>query len=561
MSNHNRSSYSLSLFCAFIFAFSGFSQNLTVTNYAGNGTSVFSAGNQALETGFDVPSGIAVDSEGNIYFFVAGVLSEEASGLYKIDAETNELEKILTGVSGISGVDIDKDDNVYFCFGIAGDLEPNPEYIYYINGETGVIDTLAGNGIDGVPVNGALARSTPMGNSGGLKVDPNSEYLYYSAVFGGKNFIQRINLETRVTTRVAGVGGPDGAGDIPDGTLALEADINLGVGLAWDSYGNLYFNTINARTKVIKADDNKIYHVAGTGESEYNGDDIPAAEAALNNIGSGLYINQNNELFICDRNNNRIRTIDLFPASGEPMITTFCGTGFEEGDGENPSGDLENGFFKDLDEANVSPTDILNYNGELYFTDIGVNRIRKIRACEQPVFESVSASSNEVCNGENVILTVDGELGDGSNWAWYSDECGIGTIPESTNPNYEVQIDESTTFFVAAVGGCLSNEVCKEIDIEVTCKEFYNAFSPNRDGVNEFLEIPAIANYNTNTVIIYNRWGQEITRVTDYNNEDKAWFGTYNGTSEGDVVDSGTYFFTAEANGEIIVSGWVQVVK
>jgi hypothetical protein len=37
-----------------------------------------------------------------------------------------------------------------------------------------------------------------------------------------------------------------------------------------------------------------------------------------------------------------------------------------------------------------------------------------------------------------------------------------------------------------------------------------------------------------------------------------VWYGTNGGE---DTVDSGTYYFTAEANGELITSGWVEVVK
>ena len=51
--------------------------------------------------------------------------------------------------------------------------------------------------------------------------------------------------------------------------------------------------------------------------------------------------------------------------------------------------------------------------------------------------------------------------------------------------------------------------------------EFYNGFSPNGDGKNDYWEIPMLEFYPNNTVTIINRWGVEVWKQDDYDNENK----------------------------------------
>ena len=223
--------------------------------------------------------------------------------------------------------------------------DPSQEYIYYLNLTTGGVDTLAGTGDDGIPVSGAHARSTPIGNAGGIKIDTTGEYLYYTATKGNKNFIQKIDLESKITTRVAGISGAPLVEDVADATDVLLASLDLTLGLAWDSEGSLYFATATNRIKKIKPD-NTIWHVAGTGVEGFEGDGGPAADAQLDISENGFVINSSNYLFLTEDGNLNIRRIFLNPDDGSPIIERFCGTGFEEGEGVNPDGDLDNGSYK-----------------------------------------------------------------------------------------------------------------------------------------------------------------------------------------------------------------------
>jgi len=68
----------------------------------------------------------------------------------------------------------------------------------------------------------------------------------------------------------------------------------------------------------------------------------------------------------------------------------------------------------------------------------------------------------------------------------------------------------------------ISNEVVK-----------VNIITPNGDGVNDYLEFPNIGKFETNELIIYNRWGVVIFQTTDYRN----FWDAYN-------VPEGVYFYT-----------------
>ena len=72
-----------------------------------------------------------------------------------------------------------------------------------------------------------------------------------------------------------------------------------------------------------------------------------------------------------------------------------------------------------------------------------------------------------------------------------------------------------------------------------------NGFSPDGDGLNDFWLIEGIEEHPQNTVIIYNRWGNKVFEVNNYNNFDTVFMGEANVmTSLGaGKLPEGTYFF------------------
>jgi gliding motility-associated-like protein len=104
-----------------------------------------------------------------------------------------------------------------------------------------------------------------------------------------------------------------------------------------------------------------------------------------------------------------------------------------------------------------------------------------------------------------------------------------------------------------------TDTVCSEANVKVSiiCSDLLkvaNGFSPNGDRDNEFFFIDGLASYPDNTVLVYNRWGNEVLKAKNYEND---WHGDWKGK---DLPD-GTYFYLIrdDAKGEVLQTGWVVI--
>lgn len=73
----------------------------------------------------------------------------------------------------------------------------------------------------------------------------------------------------------------------------------------------------------------------------------------------------------------------------------------------------------------------------------------------------------------------------------------------------------------------------------------YNAISANNDTFNEYLIIENIENYPENKFSLFNRWGDKIFEIENYDNKERVFRGKSNINGEGDLVN-GTYFYIIE---------------
>jgi gliding motility-associated-like protein len=119
-----------------------------------------------------------------------------------------------------------------------------------------------------------------------------------------------------------------------------------------------------------------------------------------------------------------------------------------------------------------------------------------------------------------------------------------------TMENGVLTIDYTSTLFSGTefltIEACNTNGICAQQDFSIEVVGdivVYNAISPNGDDKNsifrlEFIDLlPAT---KTNTVSIYNRWGDEVFSVTDYDNKTRVFAGL---TSDGSKLPSGIYFY------------------
>lgn len=96
------------------------------------------------------------------------------------------------------------------------------------------------------------------------------------------------------------------------------------------------------------------------------------------------------------------------------------------------------------------------------------------------------------------------------------------------------------TVLVTDANNCTSMipsiEIIDTTDTGGLCGEHNNIITPgNADGINDVLEI-SCASSNTNTLTIFDRWGREVYKAVNYQNN---WNGT---TTDGDELGEGTYY-------------------
>jgi len=116
----------------------------------------------------------------------------------------------------------------------------------------------------------------------------------------------------------------------------------------------------------------------------------------------------------------------------------------------------------------------------------------------------------------------------------------ITVLWPDSNGTYEISVTETSEF------GCIGEPQLITVVVK-GCFYFYfpNSFTPNNDGINEIFNIEG---YNLDvtdyTLMIFNRWGEEIFITDDIN---KGWPGT---KLNGDICKQDVYsykcFFTKD---------------
>jgi sugar lactone lactonase YvrE len=263
------------------------------------------------------PSACALDSSGNLY------LADDANNVIrKVTASTGIITTVAgngTG-AGTSGGSFFGDGGlatkaaINHPFGIAvdsaGDLfisDTGNQRVREVNGATGIITTIAGNGTYGFPVSGVAATNTMMGNPQGLALDTLGN-LYVAEQ--GACIIAKLNFSTGAISTVAGNGTScsDGSSVTGDGGLATLAPLNGPEGVALDAAGNLFIaDAGNSRVRQVTAATGIIKSVVGTSPG-YSGDGGASDRAKLHNP-IGLFFDGSGILYIADSNNGVIRKV------------------------------------------------------------------------------------------------------------------------------------------------------------------------------------------------------------------------------------------------------------
>jgi sugar lactone lactonase YvrE len=169
--------------------------------------------------------------------------------------------------------------------------------------KSGVVETVAGNGERGVPVDGADARTSPLVDPRAVAVD--SQCLVYVLERSG-NALRVVDRHGKIRT-VVGTGQRGLSGDGGDARLAtmdgpkhlcVDADDNV-----------LIADTENHVIRKYLPREGKIVRVAGTGHKGTAGLDGPPEHVELNQP-HGVFFDPRGRLHITDSSNDRILRID-----------------------------------------------------------------------------------------------------------------------------------------------------------------------------------------------------------------------------------------------------------
>jgi hypothetical protein len=249
-------------------------------------------------------TGMCLDNLNNMY-----IADETNNVIRKISMSNGTLTTYGTGKSAYCGENINVTSNAFtvkrvyqlICDNCNNLIFCGDNRIRKINWTTNLITTIAGNGTAGSTGDNGLATSATVGSAIGLWCDSRNN-IYISDSYK----VRKIDGETGVITTVAGTGTYSYSGD---GGLATSATVKLVFSIVTDSKNNLYIADLDDnRIRIVDAISGIITTVAGTGAAGYTGDGGLATAATLQNPHCIRVDNQNN-IYILDATNNCIRFI------------------------------------------------------------------------------------------------------------------------------------------------------------------------------------------------------------------------------------------------------------
>jgi hypothetical protein len=352
----------MSAVCLLLTAWPAQSQG-TITTLAGNGYMTFAGdGAPATIASLNQPTGLAIDSTGNVYISdsgnwrvrrvnVAGLITTVAgNGSY--GAAGDGSPAVSATFSDVTGIALDAAGNLYIA-------DSSNRRIRKLT-PGGIVTTFAGTGVQGSSGDGGQAINATLNRPVSVTVDA-AGFLYICD--SSNHNIRRVSLASGIITTYAGNGVAAFSGD---GGPATSASLMYPLTVASDASGNLYIADAgnNCIRKVTPF--GAMSTVAGNGGHPGFSGDGGAATGALLNIPSGVAVDVSGNLFISDSGNNRIRKVD----SNFGTINTIAGgstNGFAGDGGPATNALLNFPWGIAIDSA-----------GSVYVADRANNRIRKI---------------------------------------------------------------------------------------------------------------------------------------------------------------------------------------
>lgn len=163
------------------------------------------------------------------------------------------------------------------------------------------------------------------------------------------------------------------------------------------------------------------------------------------------------------------------------------------------------------------------------------------------VYEVLASAGRDTCiaPGDAAQLMAIGGI-------FYKWADNIFPVSDPNIGNPMVSPEDSTTYTVTItdINGC---ETVDDVTVlvandPVTSIIAYNLITPNNDGFNDALEFGEISKFGSNSLKVYNRWGDLVYQKLNYQSDDDRFIGLFNGKR----LPAGNYFYVlAFRQGEI----------
>ncbi|THF53222.1 T9SS type B sorting domain-containing protein [Flavobacterium supellecticarium] len=155
----------------------------------------------------------------------------------------------------------------------------------------------------------------------------------------------------------------------------------------------------------------------------------------------------------------------------------------------------------------------------------------------------------------------------------YNNNTGIWTIPTlNANQVATLQLTVKVLFsgdYLNTATITSSDPVDVDVNnntasasVEPKCLVVYNEFTPNNDGANDVFTIKCAEHFPNNSLEIFNRYGNLVYKTRYYQNDWKG-ISNVNGTFDGSVLPTGTYYYVFDTgdNTGTVKTGWVYIMR
>lgn len=278
-------------------------------------------GAMAITACLNEPKNLCFDAEGNLY-----IADSENHAIRRVMRSTGLIETVA-GFIPHQSVHAESHPPPVVSEEVAEEVDPladvddSPERAYTQTPDlSGTVRYVVGQGMgrERFAGDGGLATQALLNFPSAVAVD-HTGALFIADTLSHR--VRRVDPQTGTIQTVVGTGQTKWSGD---GGPGIATTLNEPVALAIHGTSLYIADQSNNRIRMLDLETQVMTTVAGTGDSGYNGDGMPATESGLAGP-SGLALDAVGNLYVADTFNGRIRKID----KDTGIISTCAGDGAE----------------------------------------------------------------------------------------------------------------------------------------------------------------------------------------------------------------------------------------